>query len=107
MSVDGDSISTLDLVKQNFVLVAAEDDSPWLAAAKELRFKIDTYVLHETSQPYPDTQGKLNEKIKLGTGQALLVRPDGFIAWRPINTQSSHKVLLQQALERIPGQAVE
>ncbi|KAH6694303.1 FAD binding domain-containing protein [Leptodontidium sp. MPI-SDFR-AT-0119] len=103
LSKDDQTISTLDLIKHNFVLVAAEEDSPWIAAAKGLEFQIDTYVLHETSQPYQDVKGLLRSRGKLAPGEALLVRPDNYIAWRATVQGSNHKEALQQALGQLLG----
>ncbi|UPX20210.1 uncharacterized protein EKO05_0010450 [Ascochyta rabiei] len=77
-------ISTLDLVKQKLVLVAAEPQSPWIAAAEKLPVShvIDSYELHKSSAPWQDAEGKVRVKCQLQPGEALLVRPDGFIAWR-------------------------
>ncbi|KAJ9267104.1 hypothetical protein DTO212C5_6169 [Paecilomyces variotii] len=104
---DGTHVSILDLIKQNFVLVAAETASPWLLAAKNLSFQIDSYALHETSQPYRDYSGMLRNKGRLGTGMALLIRPDGFIAWKAEDTSSGHKELLRKAMGRLLGKNIQ
>lgn len=100
---DGGIISTLDLVKHNFVLVAAETDSPWIPASQVLKLTVDAYELHETSQPYRDGVGKLREKAKLGVGEALLVRPDGFIAWRGKRISHGHEEQLRKGLGQVLG----
>lgn len=103
----GSTISTIDLVQRNLVLVATEGKSPWIAAANALEYEIDAYELHETSQPYRDAFGKLRSRAKLAPGEALLVRPDNFIAWRASSAQSGHKEILQRALQQLLGKAVE
>ncbi|KAI8711052.1 FAD-binding-3 domain-containing protein [Fusarium sp. LHS14.1] len=104
---DGSVISTIDLMQRNFALVATEKNSPWITAAQGLKYEIDTYELHETSRPYRDTVGKLRARAKLGAGEAMLLRPDNFIAWRAGCAQHGHKELLQEALKSLLDKAVE
>ncbi|KAH6618440.1 FAD binding domain-containing protein [Boeremia exigua] len=103
---DAERLSTLDLVRQNMVLVAAERDSPWVTAAQTATSSglvpIDAYELHETSTPWRDVEGELRKRCKLQVGEALLIRPDGFIAWRA-NTVDNHKDALQSVLQRLLG----
>lgn len=97
-------ISTLDLVKTQFLVVVADEASPWVEAAKISSLGIDCYSLHATSTPYRDAEGKVRRVCKLGEGEALLVRPDGFIAWRAGKRESGHDAALQKALREILGQ---
>ncbi|CAI4220158.1 unnamed protein product [Parascedosporium putredinis] len=96
-------ISTLDLVKTQFLVVVADEASPWVEAAKISPLGIDCYSLHATSTPYRDAEGKVRRVCKLGEGEALLVRPDGFIAWRAGKRESGHEAVLQQVLREILG----
>lgn len=98
-------LSTIDLIKQNLVLVATEPNSPWLRAAKSVTaLDIDTYELHGSSTPFQDAEGILGKKSKLASGEALLVRPDGFIAWRAeTRREESHLDALNSALSRLLG----
>ncbi|KAJ4351121.1 uncharacterized protein N0V89_006460 [Didymosphaeria variabile] len=99
-------LSTLDLVRQNLVLVAAERNSAWIAAAQDVSSRgpvaIDAYELHESSTPWRDATGALREKGRLQAGEALLVRPDGFIAWRA-RAAGSLVDTLQSALQELLG----
>lgn len=98
-------LSTLDLIQQNLVLVTAEPNSPWLRAGQAVSaLKIDTYELHESSSPVQDAKGILRKKCKLASGEALLVRPDGFIAWRAeTRCGESHQDALNDAVSRLLG----
>lgn len=98
----GKHVSTLDLIKQNLVLVAAEPTSPWVDAAKAIAI-LDSYEIHESSSPLQDAQGTLRTKCKLGDGEALLIRPDGFIAWRAEARRDGHANVLNDALRVILG----
>jgi hypothetical protein len=103
----GKRISTLDLMKKNFVLIATEDDSPWVAAAKELEFEIDTHILHQNSRPYCDFDRELSTKAKVGLAESLLVRPDGFIAWKAGSLHTGHKDMLRRVLQKLLGTPIE
>ncbi|KAK5059694.1 hypothetical protein LTR84_009577 [Exophiala bonariae] len=94
-------VSSLDLIKQNLVLVASESESRWIEAAQGISFPIDTYVINASSSPWKDVEGKLGKRCQLGPGQALLVRPDGFIAWRADGAQNGSKEALQSVLDSI------
>ena len=69
--------STIDLFRRNFVLLTAEPGAPWRAAAaaasRSLGIPVDSHVI--TSRGWPDTYG-------IAPGGAVLVRPDGHVAWR-------------------------
>lgn len=99
------AVSSLDLIKQNLVLVTTEPNSPWLRAGQAVTdLKIDVFELHESSSPIQDTEGALRKKCKLASGEALLVRPDGFIAWRAeARCGESHQDILDDAVRRILG----
>ena len=96
-------ISSLDLVKTNFIMFAADPTSPWVEAVKAARPDIDAYILNESSTPWTDTVGKLRRVCKLEDGEALLVRPDGFIAWRAEKRDSGHSSALKGILREILG----
>ncbi|PSN72054.1 hypothetical protein BS50DRAFT_544354 [Corynespora cassiicola Philippines] len=103
LTPEGKTISSLDLIKTNFVLIASEDDSPWISAAKSLNFPIDTYELHEKSKPYQDTKGTMKSKAGLGEGEAFFVRPDGYIAWKAAKSASGHRKALQEVIQALLG----
>lgn len=94
-------ISSIDLVKQNLLLIAPDAGSLWFEAARGIPIPIDTYPINESSTPFKDPEGKLRQRCHLEQGDTLLIRPDGFIAWRGTKTQSGHKELLKAALESI------
>lgn len=98
--------STLDLVQQKLIVVATEPQSPWVAAAQAVASRgmpeIAFYELHESSTPWRDANGVLRAKCQLQAGEALLVRPDGFIAWRA-RAESKHADVLQSVLHKLLG----
>lgn len=103
LTPEGNTISSLDLIKTNFVLIVPEDNSPWVTAANTLKFPLDIYALHENSKPYQDAKGIMKSKAGLGQGEAFLVRPDAVIAWKPGKSASGHKEALQDAFQVLLG----
>ena len=97
----GGRISSLDLIKRNFVLFTTDSDSPWLRVAQEQNIPLDFYVINSSSLPFHDHQGSARQTWKLKTGEALLVRPDGIIAWRSGRGTGSHAEKLSEALQTI------
>ncbi|KAF7552181.1 hypothetical protein G7Z17_g4502 [Cylindrodendrum hubeiense] len=95
--------SSIDLIKQNFVLVSIDASSPWIEATNRLPLTIDTYALHPKSSPLRDPQGKIAQKCRLHSREVILVRPDGFIAWRGEATEKDHEQLLKSAFQAILG----
>jgi len=73
--------STIDLYGKNAVLLAGPGGSDWVngatSAAKELGIPLDAYRFggEITGEDGPERYG-------IGTDGAVLIRPDGFVAWR-------------------------
>jgi 2-polyprenyl-6-methoxyphenol hydroxylase-like FAD-dependent oxidoreductase len=80
----GERISTLDLFGRDFVLLAAAEGGAWcdaaLVAADRLRLRLDGYIVGEND--LLDPQGGFPDAFGLSIGGAVLVRPDGVVAWR-------------------------
>jgi 2-polyprenyl-6-methoxyphenol hydroxylase-like FAD-dependent oxidoreductase len=74
---DAREISTLDLVGDDFVLIAGPQGGAWSEAARALKLRAFQFGV--------DLDGGASAflaRTGLGPDGALLVRPDGFIAWR-------------------------
>ncbi|MGO4288340.1 FAD-dependent monooxygenase [Chitinophaga sp. RAB17] len=87
-------ISTLDLAVTHFALVTADASQAWqdAAAKMETLFRIPIPVKVITDEQWLTT-------AHLEAGMALLIRPDGFIAWHSADPSYT----LEQALKRILG----
>jgi hypothetical protein len=72
---DGRRCSILDLFDRRLTVLAGPDGDPWRAAASRLR-GIPLQVLSTDAQP------GLRRAYRLAPGSAVLVRPDGIVAWR-------------------------
>jgi 2-polyprenyl-6-methoxyphenol hydroxylase-like FAD-dependent oxidoreductase len=106
IEVDGVKRSTLDLYGRDFALLAGSDGDAWCAAARSLgtppRVTIDAYRLGA------DVAGPAASLESLhGTGPegAVLVRPDGFVAWRASATPPDPESELSQALASALGRS--
>jgi putative polyketide hydroxylase len=85
--LDGDRgrCSTLDLFGRSFVLLAATDGEAWCEAAPAAAatlpgVSLDTYRVGGAGLAVRD--GSFVEAYDVSSAGAVLVRPDGFVAWR-------------------------
>lgn len=80
----GEQISTLDLFNRNFTLLAAAEGAAWcesaIGAAKQLGLQLDVFRLGQDG--LHDPTGGLAAAYELEPAGCVLVRPDGFVAWR-------------------------
>lgn len=109
----GERISTLDLFGQQFVLLVGEDGSAWLDAAQEvgrhLNLALTAYRIGRSGD-LVDGEDQSSSLYGISREGAVLVRPDGFVAWRARSGEGEPELLLEQALRRIlayPGTTAE
>ena len=93
LSRDGTRISTLDLFGRGFVLVAGRDGTGWIDAAHRLH--IDSVRIGTDVE---DPDNRWHDANGVTTTGAILVRPDGFIAWRAKSAHAAPDDALQRAL---------
>jgi 2-polyprenyl-6-methoxyphenol hydroxylase-like FAD-dependent oxidoreductase len=83
VTVDGAERSTLDLFGREFVLVAGPDGESWCAAARAAGESFGVPVqAYRLGSELTDAAGLLEATYGTGAEGAVLVRPDGFVAWR-------------------------
>ncbi|KAF5639344.1 phenol 2-monooxygenase [Fusarium sp. NRRL 52700] len=99
ISRESSQVSTLDLIKTNFVLFTTGHSSPWIEAAKGMTPQIDSYSINGDSGTLRDSDGTFSRTCRISEGEAILVRPDGFIAWRGRWRKDGHRDELQKALK--------
>jgi aklavinone 12-hydroxylase len=81
--VDGDEQSTLDLFGRDFVVLAGQDGASWCAAAPAAGTSLGVLVdAYQVGGEVSDPAGGLEAALGIGAEGAVLVRPDGFVAWR-------------------------
>jgi 2-polyprenyl-6-methoxyphenol hydroxylase-like FAD-dependent oxidoreductase len=85
-------ISTLDLFGLNFVLLTGPQANAWsecaAPASRDLRVPLD---IHAIGKPggWLDSNGEFLDAYGLSPTGAVLVRPDGFVAWRAKSTEGA------------------
>jgi putative polyketide hydroxylase len=88
---DNKQFSILDLYGSNFVLLTGSDGQRWheafAKAASKLRLPMDIYSIGQ-DQPYSDSEANFLASYGINSSGAVLVRPDGFIAWRAQNAEA-------------------
>ncbi|MER7569848.1 FAD-dependent oxidoreductase [Streptomyces sp. NPDC097941] len=81
---DHGPFSTVDLFPVGFTLLTAGPAARWAAATqagRDLDLVVTVRGIGEGGD-YADTEDTFKERYGIGEGGAVLVRPDGFVAWR-------------------------
>lgn len=97
---DGRRTSTLDLLDGGFVVLSA-DPASWTDAAEQVAadagVPVTVRLVSGADQP---VEGAITWSDAAGVGPtgALLVRPDGFVAWRTVRSPVNPTAALRQAL---------
>ncbi|MFZ1165015.1 FAD-dependent monooxygenase [Mycobacterium sp.] len=104
----GRRISTLDLVGPGFTLFTGSSGASWASAADALSTRLNVPIsVHSiaigTDSEIRDIEGSWTELTGLMSDEALLVRPDGFVAWRTGALLPSPEDRLGQVLGQILG----
>ena len=95
---NGRRVSTLDLYGDGFVLLAGtERASAWREAARPLFPEVKPVVIGESAF---DVDGNWGELYGVADG-AVLIRPDGHVAWRASHAVDGPAQALKDALDRI------
>lgn len=76
---DGVGLSTRDLFGRQFVLLAGASADRWLAASVDLDLHVNSYCVGGDLE---DPEGCFTKTYGITDDGAVLVRPDGFVAWR-------------------------
>ncbi len=100
---DGKRISTLDLLGTSFVLLAGPRGEAWRAAAREAAesfpgLDLDAYVVGTDLR---DSAARFAPAYGVSASGAVLVRPDGFVAWRSKEDSAHPAESLRRALARL------
>lgn len=100
VNLEGRTISTLDLYGRGFVLLAGADGAGWVAAAERTRRRLDVpLAAYRFGVELLSADGAAAHG--LGPGGALLVRPDGFVAWQVETNTAQPERLLEDALTTV------
>ena len=103
----GNRISTVDLCKKGFVLLAGSDGRRWREAAgraAEVLNGVDVKAYCVGAEgDFVDTGRKWEAAAGLSSTGMVLVRPDGFVAWRERRMVPDCEEKLKDVLRRILG----
>ncbi|WP_329286132.1 FAD-dependent oxidoreductase [Streptomyces sp. NBC_00691] len=103
----GTRVSTLDLYERSLVLLSAADDGGWHSAAaragQELSVPLDSFRIGHGPDAELSPEGDTDwaEVHGVTPDGAVLVRPDGFVAWRSEGAAADPGAALRQALAAI------
>ncbi|ACL42539.1 MULTISPECIES: FAD-dependent monooxygenase [Micrococcaceae] len=108
IELDGEILSTLDLFGRNFVLLTGSNQPAWheraLRASKALDIDIDVHSIGD-SGGYSDAGGGFSDAYGISATGAVLVRPDGFVAWRAVTDADATDVSISAVLIDLLGHA--
>ncbi|GGD95489.1 FAD-dependent monooxygenase [Paenibacillus nasutitermitis] len=93
----GQPISTIDLFNKNFVLIT-DEHSPWVHTAQYVsaelnNLPIDVFTIGQTGS-LQDPENLWHKIYRISAGGAVLIRPDGFVAWRSGQEENLNGTLL-------------
>lgn len=102
----GQRLSTLDLLDGRWLLLAGSDGASWCQAARMAAtnrgIDIAAYQIAVEGDLH-DAEDGWRTKVNISPEAALLVRPDGFVAWRSMTLPSDPAAQLEQVLAHILG----
>jgi hypothetical protein len=93
-------ISTIDLAGPGFALLTGADGQAWVDAAREL--DIAGYRIGPDAE-IDDPQGRWLAELGIKPDGALLVRPDGIMAWRSVEAVVCPATALAGAMRAVLG----
>ncbi|QBD76448.1 FAD-dependent oxidoreductase [Ktedonosporobacter rubrisoli] len=99
-------ISTLDLLGRGFVLLSGPEGSGWLGAAQNVAahtgVELEAYRVGPIGELL-DPEQRWLKACGISASGALLIRPDGFVAWRAEQLAPEPEQELEHVLTRILG----
>ncbi len=106
----GTRLSSLDLFGKNFCLLAAANGGIWCdnarTAAAELGFPLDAYCIAQ-GERVSDPEDRFADAYSLSSSGAVVVRPDGFVAWRAKDASGASKAMLSDVLSSLLCRSVQ
>ncbi|MFN7943827.1 MAG: FAD-dependent monooxygenase [Blastocatellia bacterium] len=92
-----EKISTIDLFNNQWTLLAGKDGGEWKKAADSIN-DLQSYQIGSDLQ---DIENRWSSAYGVDADGAILVRPDGFIAWRSHNAVEKPGAVLREVFERL------
>jgi 2-polyprenyl-6-methoxyphenol hydroxylase-like FAD-dependent oxidoreductase len=100
-----EEISSIDLFGPQFVLMAGADGDAWRRAAQAMAISwppLAAYVIGKDTE-VSNRDGNLHTAYGIEPDGAVLVRPDGYVAWRSRSSVSNPEQALREVFDRILG----
>ena len=101
----GSSLSTLDLFGSAFVLLAAAEGQAWCdgarAAADAREVPLEAYLVGDGEVRDPGSA--FATAYGISPSGAVLVRPDGFVAWRAHDATGASEAAIGDVLDAVLG----
>ncbi|MBN6056050.1 FAD-dependent monooxygenase, partial [Nonomuraea sp. RK-328] len=99
---DGQRISTIDLFASGFVLLAGPKGRAWTDAGRRVQELLGIQLTRVVvGDELTDVEGVFGKRYGVGEGGAVLVRPDGYVAWRSPEPDPAPAATLERALRHI------
>jgi len=100
-----EQISTIDLFGPHFVLLAGRDGGAWRQAAQGIATSLPPLMAFTIGKDgdLVDVDGNWHDAYGVDADGAVLVRPDGQVAWRSRSGASNPGEVLRTALDRLFG----
>ena len=103
---NGERLSTVDLFGAGFVLVAGRRGQAWTESAREIaaasRLPLTAFTV---GGDLADVDAAWNQRYAVEDDGAVLVRPDGYVAWRRARGAPDTRDVLGAALASVLGRA--
>jgi putative polyketide hydroxylase len=100
---EGQRISTIDLFGSGFVLLAdKQGGQAWMEAGRLVKDRLGVQLTRLlVGEELVDVEGCWRERYGVNEGGAVLVRPDGCVAWRSRDADPAPAARLDQVLRQI------
>ena len=98
----GSRVSSVDLIGRDFVLLTGPEGAAWARAGTALEYEHALPLsVYRVGIDLLDVEQKWPERYGVTAAGAVLLRPDGYIAWRARTAASSPKTILRDAFAKV------
>ncbi|WP_188190587.1 FAD-dependent monooxygenase [Nonomuraea sp. SYSU D8015] len=100
---EGQRISTIDLFGSGFVLMADKrGGQAWADAGRVIKERLGVQLTRLlVGEELVDVEGRWLERYGVSGGGAVLVRPDGYVAWRSVDADPDPVTTLERVMRQI------